>query len=265
MILLSVTFDKLTSSHNNVVICEKIKGVTFEAYFVKKESKKLVIFFPGAIDRKKVSPPIYHRWSWHNKIHANTLFVNDPTLYLSDELRIGWLLGEKNINYTELMCSFINLCISRVFIGIDEVVFYGSSAGGFMALQVAANYPDAKVLVNNCQTNVLKYRKSHVDDLIQTCFSDMSESDVENLYGERVDLVKRFKNKKIPRKVIYMQNTADIFHMENHCLPFINSLKNEQLDVESSFILDLYRNDENGHGPISQELTISKLNAFLQE
>lgn len=221
--------------------------------------------FPGAIDREKLNPPVYHRWSWHKLINANVLVLNDPTLYLADHLRIGWLIGTEKIDYTKLAHNFLVEVIKKIYPEVDEVCFYSSSAGGFMALQVAANFPlKSKVLVNNCQTNILKYHKKHVKDLTDIAFPTMSHSDIELLYGERISLIKRYENCKLPRTV-YMQSLSDAFHLNNHCLPFIQSLNNESISNSTNFTVNFYCDDERGHGPLGRDPTLAALHKLLQE
>lgn len=231
----------------------------------KQDSNKLVVMFPGAIDRTKLSPPVYHRWSWHKLIHANVLVLNDPSLYLADHLKIGWLIGTKEIDYTELAQKFIMNLIKRVFPAVEEVCFYSSSAGGFMALQVAAEFPiRSKVFVNNCQTNVLKYYKGHVKDLTDLVFPEMSHSDIEALYGKRVSLLTRYANCPIPRTV-YAQSVSDVFHLNNHCLPFIQAINNNSISDGSNLTIHFYRDDERGHGPLDRGESIQLLHKLLQE
>ncbi|WP_429110983.1 hypothetical protein [Aeromonas rivipollensis] len=258
------TFSSISCDDNNSIVSDVLDGVQFDAFFSKKESKKLVIMFPGSIDRSKISPPVYQRWSWHNEICANILSVNDPTLFLAEHLRIGWLLGTKDKDYTALFCEFLNKCLRFIFPDVDELLFYGSSAGGFMAMQVASRYEGCKVLVNNCQTDVLKYRKKHVNDMLGVSFSGMSILDIQETYGERVSLIKRYASSPMPR-VIYMQNIADDFHMKNHFLPFINSFNNVSLGENTSLTIQLYRDDKTGHGPLSKDLSLAQLHELLSE
>ncbi|WP_422134125.1 hypothetical protein [Endozoicomonas sp. ALD040] len=256
----------LPSEANESVVQTLLGNIKFEAFFAKKSDvNKLVVMFPGAIDRSKLSPPVYHRWSWHKRIHANVVVINDPTLYLADHLRIGWLVGTKDENYLKLAKEFLLDIIKKIFPATDEVCFYSSSAGGFMALQMAAEFPlKSKVLVNNCQTNILKYHKGHVKHFTDLCFPEMTHSDIENIYGERVSLIKRYENCTLPRTV-YLQSVSDVFHLNNHCLPFIQSLGNDSIDNHSNLTVQFYRDDERGHGPLDQEKSLAALHKLLQE
>lgn len=260
----SISFDSISCNENNSVISDTLDDVQFDAFFSKKESKKLVVMFPGAIDRSKINPPTYHRWSWHNEIFSNVLVVNDPTLFLAENLKIGWLLGTKDKDYTVLFCEFLNKCLNIIFPNVNELFFYGSSAGGFIAMQVASRYEGCKVLVNNCQTDISKYYKRHVNELLETAFSGMPILDVQEIYGERLSLIKRYKSLPLP-KVTYMQNISDDFHMKNHFLPFINSFSNLSLEENTSLTIRLYRDDKTGHGPLSKNLTLAQLHELLGE
>ena len=109
----------------------------FFSYF-KKESTKLVVMLQGAIDRTKIQLPIFQRWSWAEDIEASVLILNDPTLFGND-LRLGWWQGEEEQYAIPSAGEFIKLVIDKLGYSVKDLLFFGSSAGGFSALMMAGH------------------------------------------------------------------------------------------------------------------------------
>jgi hypothetical protein len=112
----------------------------FFSYF-KKGSRKLVVMLQGAIDRTKVLLPVFQRWSWSEDIKSSVLILNDLTLF-DNHLKIGWWQGDENSYALPSACDFMSLVIRKLGYSIQDVLFYGSSAGGFAALMMAGHLKD---------------------------------------------------------------------------------------------------------------------------
>ena len=59
---------------------------------------RLFIMLNGAVDRKKTPLPVFARWNWGRVLGGHVLAVCDPTLYLDEELNIGWFVGRRHWN-----------------------------------------------------------------------------------------------------------------------------------------------------------------------
>lgn len=68
------------------------------AFFLKQPviGKPLVIFGQGDQNRKTVTLPRFQRMDWARMLDYNVLIFSDPTLHLSPDTGLGWMLGTKD-------------------------------------------------------------------------------------------------------------------------------------------------------------------------
>lgn len=226
----------------------KKQGVFFPFRFDKTTSDKLVVFFPGAY-KKDLERPKFQRSSYSNKLDYNCLYLFDPTLFLNDELTLGWFTGTEDLNYTTLLNEIFREMIGELKIEFDNILFFATSAGGITALKVSKNFPNSKVYLGNIQTNIFEYYKGPVRMLLETCFKKYEENDI------------RFSvlNKPIiNNKVFYCQNVLDNFHYENHYLPFFEKNKSDNIEY------NLYSHSSK-HSPISNDFELRIINRIFND
>ncbi|MFM5817777.1 alpha/beta hydrolase [Aeromonas sanarellii] len=194
----------------------------FPALFYPNENKSLFIMLPSAVDRAKMTLPVFNRWTWADKgvFPGNMLCISDPTLTLHHELQLGWLLGDIDHCATKDLANFIVRLAKEKGIPNNRIVFYGSSAGGFSALALATLVEGSVAVAINPQTVALSYEASKQVKLIQEhCFNGMSKDIIEKNYSSRVNMIERWKNVRAS-KFILVQNILDHHHFNVHFKPF---------------------------------------------
>jgi hypothetical protein len=182
-----------------------------------KKSDKLVVFFNGAVDVVKTPPPVFQRWSWFAKMPYSCMIFMDPTIYkmmekFSDEAYIGWYQGDNSTFVLQHMVEEVKKVINMLNISSENVVFYGSSAGGFASLLASAVLKGSKACVVNPQVNVLEYHKKNVDILL----SYLNINQEEALEKITLDCVKFFQVQDCFPEIYYKQNKQDTLHFEKH-------------------------------------------------
>lgn len=195
-------------------------------YYPGSKSKSLFVMLPSAADRKKMTLPVFSRWTWATKgvFPGNVLCIADPTLDLSPDLGLGWMLGKKESCATTELAGFIIDLAQREGIPHHKIVIYGSSAGGFAALALAACIEGATAVAINTQTHALSYEISRQVALVrQHCFDNLTAEEILHDYPERVNMEARWKNVK-ESKVFLVQNLTDVHHYDVHFSPFWKSL-----------------------------------------
>ena len=240
-----------------------VEGVKFEFFAHVKNSKKICFLFQGAVDRSKRELPIFHRWSWSDDIDSSVIVINDPTLYLSNYLRIGWMFGEGDVDYKKLLNILIQKIVSIINIKEKDITFCGSSAGGFVALYMGSYYPEASCFVNNPQTSILEYKDKHkhVSEFLGCCLGSSSRENIQSKYLERLSIITRYRQEKMPR-IIYYQNRFDTHHWEKHFIPFFNSFFTPQSHL-NRIELHVYSNERLGHEPLPKSRFVKALNSSL--
>lgn len=195
-------------------------GELYSYLVAKKNSKKLYVIFNGALPPVRKTSFVFNRWSWHPMFDGSVLYITDPTLIKHPELYLAWYSGTRSFDFLDFVVCFI-LQVQE-FLGGDQVITYGSSGGGYTALQVAARMgKQATAVAINPQTNILAYEPNPVKSFFKTCF------DIENikehydyLNSAKFNAIKALKNSNC--KVLYIQNIRDASHYEEHYIPLMS-------------------------------------------
>ncbi len=237
-------------------------GTEFNFYLNYKKGKKLLIALPGAIDRKK---RVYNfqRYSWSKDVDYSFMSVLDPTIHERNELEIGWFQG-KHTNY--ILPKFINL-LKKIFgkngVKEDDVLFFGSSAGGFTALKLSNFFPSSKVIVINPQIYINRYYKSKFEQLVKYSYDGMSNLEIEDRFNKRISVNIDFSKRIAP--IYYYQNSEDKHHLIHHLKRYLETLDKkiveqvtigDELDSNKKMHIIAYSDVNKKHTPPNKEETL---------
>ncbi|MBN3553980.1 glycosyl transferase family 2 [Fictibacillus nanhaiensis] len=241
------------------------EGVKFEFLVrIKESSKKLLVFGSGAYNPEKMKPPVFQRHTWINKFEESMILYNDPTLYLGP-LSLGWGHGTTNRFYLEEIAEILQIIMKRILVNANQVIFYGSSGGGFMSMVLAGFIQGSTALVNNPQTIVTNYYQSHVNKLFQHSHPELTIEEINRKYNHRLNAISLFKKFNYVPKITYIQNVACEHDMTNHVLPFIEGLKEfNKITHFHNVQFEFYYDDEKGHNPLELEETLYYINKLIK-
>ncbi|WP_327987311.1 hypothetical protein [Geobacillus thermodenitrificans] len=146
----------------------------------------------------------------------------------------------------------------------NQILFYGSSAGGFMALYLAGLIKGSRAIVNNPQTVVSNYYESHVYKMYECSYSGFSKEEIESKYRERLSVIEFYKEIGYIPNILYLQNMACEHDVQNHLQPFLGILKySKQLfDEKSKVRFEFYYNEKQGHNPLDKSTTLYYINTY---
>jgi hypothetical protein len=199
---------------------------TFPALYFPQDSQWLFVMMPSAIDRNKTVLPAFHRWTWvlEGLFPGNALCIADPTLELNEDLRVGWLIGNREKCATRELAELVGNLATSKRIPNEKIVIYGSSAGGFAALALAAYIEGATAVAINAQTDVLSYYPQKPVSLIRKyCFGNLSKKEIRRDFSDRVDMSQLWRCVSKSRALL-VQNETDTHHYNVHFMPFWKSL-----------------------------------------
>lgn len=219
-----------------------------DALLVKRRSSKLLVVLHGALDRGKYILPRMEFRTTLEKFDGSVLFIADPTLYVHEQLTLGWYVGSQVDNGHAMVEFLVRQAVKSL--EPRQLVIAGSSGGGFAALAVSARIPESSALVFSPQTSIEKYNLNHRRRFISSAFPDIIPG-FESLsaFEERLDMGSLYR-KGTNNRVFYLQNTGDPMHMKNHCIPFMRhvgldllngEMRNKRMKVECRFLRE-------GHG-----------------
>ena len=195
-------------------------------YNAKKESKTLIIIInQSAVGYNVDNTMKFQRWSWCDDFNAITLCVNDPMLYISKELTAGWWIGTKSVDLIKLFIKHVNELAKKL--NISNIIFYGSSAGGFTALQMAACCTYSKAIVDIPQINLNNYKQINQVKIAFEAGFGKNSFILENIlkYKERINVLERMNKENNYPDVIYLQNINDTNHINDQFIPFVDNFK----------------------------------------
>ncbi|WP_156096049.1 glycosyl transferase family 2 [Methanobacterium sp. SMA-27] len=228
-------------------------------------NKNLICFGSGAYEPEKISPPIYRRHSWESKFEESVIYYNDPTLYIDPELYIGWGIGKIDDWYLLVIADIIQILARKNNITPENMLFFGSSGGGFTAIMLSTFIKNSSVIVNNPQIFLTNYAKRHLNQMINSCFDNLDLETVLEQYGHRIDIVKCFEHQQYMPNLTYIVNSDSKNDILNHFIPFIESLVLFKYFNERVKIL-LYKNEKGHDGQLDPNETIKLIkNHFIEK
>ena len=202
-------------------------GVTYEFLLnIKDNVDKLLILGSGARqpdqlpkDRKR---PFFNRWSWG--FNESTIHYNDPTTYIHSDLSTGWGIGTKNKWYLKEIALIIKEIGVKINIPQKNMIFLGSSAGGFTTIMLSTLIKDSIGISEIPQLNLKDYSDFHWNLLKKHIFLNMGDEEIFEKYGHRVDVITLFnKTNYIPKCYLILDCSVEGDLSYNY-LPFFSRL-----------------------------------------
>lgn len=197
----------------------ELDDMQFSSYlFVKKNTNRLYVMLSGALTSDRKTSFTYHRWSWHEKFNGSVLYIADPVLSNNLDLNIGWYIGKDDVPVDKYIAEFVKFIAKKLNIALDHIIAYGSSAGGYAAIQLASNIQNGMLAVAiNPQTNVFKYLEEPVKALLDKCWIKTAPK----YNNSRFNILYKDVSKT---KILYIQNKQDVDHYNDHMHPFFDKL-----------------------------------------
>ncbi|MFQ3787565.1 hypothetical protein [Halomonas sp. A29] len=227
-------------------------GIDFEFLIqntLLHSNKKIFVLLSGARDPKSHPIPKFDRWKWVDKFPGIMINVSDPAFYKKENsIRIGWYTGSRECNYIKNISYIISELAAGFQISSKDIIFYGSSAGGFASLALASHVQGATAVAINPQINVLKYNLKHVVNNFLSYVYQVKITELTDQDMIRLDASRMFSLAK-SAKCLYVQNVLDFHHYEDHYEYFINSLSKESSVKHCSRLETLLFSSKAGHGP----------------
>lgn len=215
-------------------------------------SSTLFVMLNGAVDRTKPLP-VFARWNWGKVLGGHVLAVCDPTLYLDDQLRLGWFVGNRSIDPMRALLRTVERVRVQLGIADARVVFYGSSGGGFASMVAAASRPVGRAIVVNPQTDITNYYPKAVDRIAKVFAADWPAQRCRAEYPLRwsaLEAIADSERRQHDLRIVYAQNLDDPVHHARHFIPFCAATGSPQaggLSNDGRMRTHVYSSPE-GHG-----------------
>jgi len=252
--------------------------------YFRKNTDNLLIMGQDAIKRNpQTILPVFNRWKWCKDLEDFSIIIlNDPTLYLNNDIRCGWFQGTEDNFYMEKIKILLENISKDLKINLKNVYHYGASAGGFTSLCLASMMKGSSAIVDICQTDLFEiyYKISSLSldktfenkikkithDILKTSYHDKNIEEILNIYKNRISVNHCFRKYNNIPNILYLQNINDVLH--NMCIgSFINLFsESHSLLPENKnkiFEMHFYNNKgevgKGGHDVLDKKNTIEKI------
>lgn len=198
-------------------------GWTFDYFLHPKGNKTLVVMLPSALMAANRRVPHFYRWSWSALMpEFDVLCVSDPMLYLSEEVLAGWMTGRADDNLIERIDD--HLVKLQKLLGYENILFAGSSLGGYVGLLLAASAKDrglklgkGGVYAENPQIDLLQFGKLGPQNLIaQLVYGVETAAQIPEPFQERWNAAKYLENRGVDFKGHVLIKESDVHHFNVH-------------------------------------------------
>ena len=182
---------------------------------LNRNNRNIAFIFHGAIQKKhKGKYKIVFRGYNYTIENTDIICISDYLLdKYSENYIVNWTLRTRKHSYSdsiyiELIRHIIN---SKEY---DNVVFTGTSAGGFPSIKFASIF-NKTAIISNSQLYIENYTKNKGLKYIQ----DMIDEDDVIIYKNR--LIEDIVLESTPEKIVYYQNIADVGPPHNSYKDFL--------------------------------------------
>lgn len=218
---------------------------------LKSTSQNLICLGSGALNgsdlKKFKQKPRFNRHSW--KINESTLFYNDPTRYLNDNILGGWGIGTPDDWYLDNIKEIILKITEFYKIKNENILFYGSSLGGFTSILLATLVKNSKALADVPQLTFENAK--YFQHIKSTIFPNLSDEEIKNKYNYRLNVLDLIKKEKyIPNAFLIFD--AGELDITEHYIHFFHQL-NKLTECENSNRIKIIINPINEHKFLSME------------
>lgn len=200
-------------------------GVKYEFLLNLKNDDKLLVIGSGLrgeqskIDAKR---PVFHRWSW--KFQQSTLFYNDPTSYIHHDMEGGWGVGTLDNYYLKNISLIIKEISNNIFVDNKDIIFYGSSQGGFMSLVLSVFFKNSIAIAEVPQFDLSLFTERHWENLKKYCFNGLSEDEIKKNYASRIDIIELIKEENYIPNAYLILDTSFNWELSSAIIPFFERL-----------------------------------------
>lgn len=242
-----------------------INNVKYEFILNLKGSEHILVLGSGArpenqtIEQKQ--RPFFNRWSWN--FEESMIVYNDPTTYLNEEIRCGWGVGTKEDYYLENISKIILEITKNLKISNENIIFYGSSVGGFMSILLSTMIKNSISIAEIPQLDISNYWRGHWERIIKYCFHGLNEEEIKREYGDRIDVIEKFKKESYVPKSLLILDCSDSYDLNEHYIPFFTRLMElPYSDAENNIRIRIDGKNQ-GHVPSNFEDTSTTISNMI--
>lgn len=228
-------YELISSSdlHDRFIV--NYKNVRFDCLITpynKTKISKLFVIFSGSRNPNKDFIPMFKRWSYYEFIDAIVLNIADPMFNIFEDLSLGWYYGTKSESYIEYLSQIIIKISSLLNIGVNDLYLFGSSGGGYVALQLSMYIKNATHIVINPQISINRFH--YAKEFTRITGINLNDIDV-HCRNQTINIIKDNVQSN-SSKYLIIQNLQEKYDCTNHLFPLLNCLNIHELNLGLNYI-----------------------------
>ena len=184
-----------------------INSIWYECLFLpNKTSDTLVVSLSGGGRSINNRYPRFLRWKYANKLQANMLCIDDPMYKGNNDRGVRWYYGTKETSYLKEMVPIIKRISSILNIAYENIIFIGSSGGGYAANYLANVMDGTNAISMNPQFLPMNWKNGKIMEIFKQSY-DIDLSNMNDIH-ERNNFIVKAKN-SVFLEVINASSTDD--------------------------------------------------------
>jgi len=192
------------------------------------------------------SRPWFNRWSW--PFEGSLLYCHDPTLYLADDIYAPWGIGTPDVWYLKQISIIVSKIAQKINVYNDEILFYGSSAGGFCSLALSILVKNSIALADIPQFVVNKFG-SQWRAIKKASFDMYDDETFIKKFNERLNIITLIlKENYVPNAYILLDCSFDTDFKKQYNL-FLRELYKFNYVTDGNSMKPIILGKNNGHNP----------------
>ncbi|VEI50377.1 alpha/beta hydrolase family protein [Kocuria rosea] len=221
----------------------------------------LLVISNGAVDHTVAQGhPVFQRSSWSREIRHHQVYFCDPGTVGIGHLSLAWGQVSREYSAVHDAAHAVRVVASGLRVADPgRRVYYGSSAGGFLALALLSDDEGASAILNNAQFDWTRWMATGLNPLRQARFANMLPLDLRRRYPLRTNVLNLLVKRDRPVRIDYHVNLAskhdrDIDH------PMFEEFVHSHPSLTRNVQVLPYDDVEAGHNPLPKGRTIELLN-----
>lgn len=223
----------------------------------------MVVLGSGTIKKgyKVNGRPHFNRWSWN--YNDSFICYNDPTIYLDEEILGGWGLGQMDDWYLQNIRDILQVVTEKLGILNENILFYGSSMGGFMSIQLATMIKNSTALAEIPQFELTNWY--HWNILKKHLFNGLSDEEIFEKYGYRINVLEMMKKEGYIPKCVLLLDFSVKSDVNLQYLNFFEKLSDFPFEGKENKIKIVIEGKSEGHSAIDRNYALDIINGLLSK
>lgn len=193
-------------------------GRVFDFFYEDRGAPVTLVTFTAAVSPSFTKYPLFSSRPIARRLNTNYLAFSDPASGGDESLTTFWHLGTHEVPSGKVVPDIIRKVLAER-VG-EHLIFFGSSAGGFAALNYSAQFPGSAALVMNPRVSLLNAPK-HASKFVPVAFPGVPRGDALKALPYNQATV---YSEPQGNFVVYLQNMQDDNYRRHHYAHFVKAV-----------------------------------------